>query len=465
MGKLQHDLGIRLVKVFNILLMLLPFMGCWFFYYKNQASILDYRFGNLMILFLFVFLYVVFARVYDAFLVSLTRISEMIYSQALAILFSDTILFFIIWLIHQSFPNPLPMLLALCLQLLFATAWSVLVHKGYYAVFPPKKSIIVYGYRSEMETLIHEYGLEKKFDIKKSISIEQCVYDLSVLDDMEAIFISGVQSHHRNTILKYCIEREVSVYVLPRIGDIIMSGAQKMHMFHLPMLRVERQRLHPEFLLTKRLFDIVASTLVLLVTSPVMLATAIAIKMDDGGPVLYRQKRLTKDGRVFEVLKFRSMRVDAEKDGVARLSTGDNDDRITPVGKIIRKLRIDEIPQLFNILGGSMSVVGPRPERPEIAQQYEQELPEFRLRLQVKAGLTGYAQVYGKYNTTPYDKLQMDLMYIANPSLLEDLRIMFATVKILFMSESTDGIKEGQTTAIDVLDEYTEDLVASTIDE
>jgi len=218
-------------------------------------------------------------------------------------------------------------------------------------------------------------------------------------------------------------------------------------MFHLPMLRVGRYMPHPETVLAKRIFDIAVSAAALLILSPVMLITAIAIKLTDGGPVLYRQPRLTKNGKVFNVLKFRSMRVDAEKDGIARLSTGDKDDRITPVGRIIRKVRIDELPQLLNILGGSMSVVGPRPERPEIAEQYEKELPEFRLRLQVKAGLTGYAQVYGKYNTTPYDKLQMDLMYIANPSFLEDLRIIFATVKILFVPESTDGVGEGQITA------------------
>lgn len=159
-----------------------------------------------------------------------------------------------------------------------------------------------------------------------------------------------------------------------------------------------------------------------------MLVTAIAIK-SDGGPALYKQKRLTKDGKEFNVLKFRSMRVDAEKDGVARLSTGDKDDRITPVGKVIRKIRFDELPQLFNILRGDMSIVGPRPERPEIARQYEEEMPEFRLRLQAKAGLTGYAQVYGKYNTTPYDKLLMDLTYIGTPSLWEDFKICLATVK------------------------------------
>ncbi|MBQ3140659.1 MAG: sugar transferase, partial [Clostridia bacterium] len=187
----------------------------------------------------------------------------------------------------------------------------------------------------------------------------------------------------------------------------------------------------------------------LLVLSPILLVTALAIKLTDKGPVFYKQNRLTKDGKIFKVIKFRSMRVDAEADGVARLSTGSSDDRITPVGRIIRKIRVDELPQLFNVLGGSMSLVGPRPERPEIAEQYLSELPDFALRLQAKAGITGYAQVYGKYNTPPYDKLQMDLMYIAHPSVLEDIRILLATVKILFMPESTEGIAEGQTTASD----------------
>ena len=139
--------------------------------------------------------------------------------------------------------------------------------------------------------------------------------------------------------------------------------------------------------------------------------------------------------------------MDAESDGIARLSTGDHDPRITSVGRVIRKLRIDELPQLVNVFLGDMSICGPRPERPDIVKEYEKTLPEFRLRLQAKAGLTGYAQVYGKYNTSPYHKLLMDLMYIAKPSLAEDLKIMIATIKILFMPESTDGIAEGQITA------------------
>ena len=177
-----------------------------------------------------------------------------------------------------------------------------------------------------------------------------------------------------------------------------------------------------------------------------MLVTALAIRLYDGGPALYKQVRLTENGKKFKILKFRSMRIDAEKDGIARLAK-ENDDRITSVGRFIRKYRIDELPQLINIVKGDMAIIGPRPERPEIAAQYEEEIPEFRLRLQVKAGLTGYAQVYGKYNTRPYDKLEMDLMYIANQSILQDIWLMFATVKILFMRDSTEGIAEEKTTA------------------
>ena len=227
-----------------------------------------------------------------------------------------------------------------------------------------------------------------------------------------------------------------------------MSSAKQMHMFHLPIMRVQRYRPRPGYLFSKRVFDIVAASIGLIVLSPVFLITAIAIKATDKGPVFYKQERLTKNGKRFMIHKFRSMRVDAEKDGVARLSSGENDDRITPVGRFIRKCRIDELPQLIDILAGNLSVVGPRPERPEIAEEYMKEIPEFQLRLQAKAGLTGYAQVYGKYNTTPYDKLQMDLMYIAHPSFAEDIRICFATFKILFTSESTEGVAEGQTTAI-----------------
>ncbi|MCI9582924.1 MAG: hypothetical protein HFG46_04460, partial [Clostridium sp.] len=193
--------------------------------------------------------------------------------------------------------------------------------------------------------------------------------------------------------------------------------------------------------------DIVFSLAALVFLSPLMAVTALAVKLEDGGPAIYRQERLTEHGKRFKIYKFRSMRVDAEKDGVARLAS-ECDDRITRVGRVIRAVRMDEIPQLFNILMGDMSIVGPRPERPEIASEYETHMAEFSYRLKVKAGLTGYAQVYGKYNTTAYDKLKLDLMYLQNYSLLLDLEIVFKTVQILFMKESTEGMEEGQLIAM-----------------
>ena len=446
-SKLCRDIQLRVAKVINILLVTIPIGVCWYAYYAENILLPFYRRGNWAVIALFVVLYMLFAKLYDGLKISSYRISEMIYSQGLSLLMSDVISYVVVWLLMRRIPEILPALVTMLVQLVLTALWSLVAHKWYFRVFPPRRTAVIYGERRSIEKLIGEYGLDKKFEVCTTVAASECIENLQVLGDVETVFISDVGSHERNMILKYCVANDIDIYCIPRIGDIIMSGARQMHMFHLPILRVGRYRPSPDRIIIKRLFDIVVSGLILLVTSPVFLVTAVAIKAGDGGPVFYKQERLTKDGKVFKVLKFRSMRVDAEKDGVARLSTGDRDDRITPVGKIIRKLRIDELPQLLNIFSGRMSVVGPRPERPEIAAQYEQTLPEFRLRLQVKAGLTGYAQVYGKYNTTPYDKLQMDLMYIANPSFIEDIRIVLATVKILFQPESTDGVAEGQTTA------------------
>ena len=447
-GSFKHEIGLRLIKLINVALMLSVFAVAWFYYYGLQIATRYYWKGNLVILVIFTVLYYLFGKTYDAFLISHYRIFDIVTSQSLSLFITDCIMYAIIFLLAKGFPNPLYLMLAFADQVSLSIIWSVTAHKIYFKWFPAKKSIIVYDMRRGMKDLIEEYGLSKKFKVVKTASVEECLSDLSVIDDMEVVFLSGVHSQDRNVILKYCLYNNKRIYMIPRVGDVLMSSAEAMHMFHLPILRVERYNPSPVYLIIKRIFDIVCSFLGLIVLSPVFLVTAIAIKATDKGPVFYKQERLTKNGKRFMIHKFRSMRVDAEKDGVARLSTGDNDDRITPVGRVIRKCRIDELPQLIDILVGNLSVVGPRPERPEIAEEYMKEMPEFQLRLQAKAGLTGYAQVYGKYNTTPYDKLQMDLMYIASPSFTEDLRICFATVKILFTSDSTEGIAEGSTNAM-----------------
>ena len=438
---------LRLLKLLNVFLITMPFAWGWFNYYAQHMALPFYDRGNWVVVALYAVLYMIFGRVYGGFWISLNRISESVYSQALAVMMTSGIMYVVTVLLERQLPNIWPVLAAFAVQLVLSGLWSMAAHVAYYILFPATKTIVVYDERQGMEKLIQDYGFEKKFTVIKTLTVEQCIANIDLLHNAQTVFVSGVHSHERNIILKYCVEHGIMMYLVPRIGDVLMSGAQQMHMFHLPMLRVGRYNPSPWHTIAKRTFDVVSAGALFLVISPLMLITAIAIKTD-GGPVFYKQRRLTQDGKEFDVLKFRSMRVDAEKDGVARLSTGDKDDRITKVGHFIRKVRIDELPQLLNIIGGSMSVVGPRPERPEIASQYVKEMPEFSLRLQAKAGLTGYAQVYGKYNTTPYDKLQMDLMYISNPSFWEDLRIIFATIKILFVPESTEGVAEGQKTAM-----------------
>lgn len=450
METLSYRIALRFTKLLNIVLVTVVFALGWLFYYARNVGIYNIGMVTCLVTALFVILYINYGCIYDSFLVSLVRISEMVYSQSLALLMSDGLMYIVLCLIARRFVNVLPLLGIFAVQLLLAVLWCVTVHKWYFRTYPPKKTAVVCDRGASVEKLIGAYGLGKKFDVRKTVEADVCVREgFAPLEGVDTVFLCGAHSHERNLILKYCVEHHIAVYVLPGIGDIIMSGAKQMHLFHLPFLRVGRYAPNPEYLFVKRAFDIIVSAVALAILSPIMLITAAAIKLTDGGPVFYRQKRLTQNGREFNVMKFRSMRQDAEKDGVARLSTGKNDDRVTPVGKFIRKVRIDELPQLFNILGGSMSIVGPRPERPEIARQYEEELPEFSLRLQAKAGLTGYAQVYGKYNTTPYNKLQMDLMYIAHPSFLGDLRIIFATIKILFIPESTEGVAEGMETAME----------------
>lgn len=444
--KANGILIIRAVKFLNVLLVTLPFTYAWIFYYSRVRANEPLLIETILITVLFSIIYIIYGRIYDSFQISLVKIQELIYSQMLAELITDSIMFIVLWLVLRSLPDVVALLIVFFIQILISILWSVLANKWYFKHYSPKESIIIYDSRDGLATLIREYEEDKKFKIKKSYHVDQILSCLDQLQYSEVVFLSGVHSHERNLILKYCVTQSITTYIIPRVGDVIMSGSHRMHMLHLPILQVGRYSPTPEYLFIKRFFDIVVSFVCLVVLSPIFLLTALAVK-SDGGPAFYKQERLTKDGKKFNVLKFRSMRVDAEKDGIARLSSGETDPRITKVGKFIRMVRLDEIPQLLNILKGEMSIVGPRPERPSIAEQYEKEIPEFGLRLQAKAGLTGYAQVYGKYNTTPYDKLLMDLMYISKPSLIEDLRICFATIKILFMKDSTEGIESGKITA------------------
>lgn len=450
----KRKLKLFILKLGHFFLSVALFFFAWMqFRYHGVLPVSDVGFRyNYFITVAYGVIIFFFYKTYNSYLLGYRRIRSLVFAQALSQFFGILIIYFLVSIAWNKFYTPVAFLFLLLFQFLLDVIWSFFGNKYFYHLIPPKRTILIYRNLLDRKRFGSLTGKPSEHIYQIS---EELMYDGSFreleekLKGYEAVFVSGVNSCCRNGILKYCKEHNVRVFFLPHIGDVIMKEAVHIQSFDSPVLCVDRKVLNPEYAVLKRLFDISLSLAGIIILSPVMAITAVAIKMFDGGPAIYKQVRLTKDSREFEIYKFRSMCVDAEKDGIARLSTGDKDKRITPVGKFIRKCRIDELPQLFNILIGDMSVVGPRPERPEIAEQYYKTIPEFKLRLQVKAGLTGYAQIYGKYNTDPYEKLEFDLLYINNMSVLTDIELVFATFFILFNSESTAGVKEGTINALD----------------
>lgn len=421
----------------------------WLTYFNPFIPTPFYRLGNYLVGVLFIVIYVSFVKVYGGFMVGTSPVSDLIFSQIIAVGFLQGVSYVIFSLLSYKLVSPVPFIILFIAFSLFAALWCFAADYVYFKLHAPRKTVVVFGNVDSYLSLKGIRSMDKRFNVVRTFNCDKTSLNelFENIQNINAVFLCGVPSDYRNEVVKYCIANGKVAYVKPKISDTIIRGGRTIQLMNVPVYRCKRaDDSNLVFYFVKRFADIVLSLIAIIISSPFMLVTAIAIKAYDGGDVLYKQTRLTINGKRFEILKFRSMIQDAEKDGVARLA-GEGDSRITPVGKIIRKLRLDELPQLFNILKGDMSFVGPRPERPEIAAEYEKDMPEFALRLQVKAGLTGYAQVYGKYNTPPYDKVQMDLMYIANQSILEDFKLMLMTFKILFIPSSTEGVDAKQKTA------------------
>ncbi|MCR4904216.1 MAG: exopolysaccharide biosynthesis polyprenyl glycosylphosphotransferase [Butyrivibrio sp.] len=420
------------------------FIAMWVNYYAGEVYVPFYARGNYAVYLVYACILWRLSKIYGVFEFDLKRTSEVIYSSVVSIITTGFFMYLIAWLLERNLPNVLPILVHSLICSIVAVIWSRAANIISNKLNPAKRVVLIYDNEDAREnglTIINK--LPWKFKLQNEIVADNDIQNtIDYINNSmpEALMLCGLHSTPRNTILKFCAAKNIPVYIRPNIGDYLIGDAKEMQMANLPVMVYERNSEDIGYIALKRLFDILLSLLGLVVASPIMLITAIAIKVYDGGPVFYKQIRLTKNRKEFYVYKFRSMKVDAEADGKARLASV-GDDRITPVGKFIRATRIDEIPQIICILKGDMSIVGPRPERPELCIVNEETMPEFALRTKVKAGLTGYAQVYGKYNTEPYDKLQMDLMYISNQSIITDFKIILATVKILFMPESTEGVK------------------------
>lgn len=420
------------------------FAYVWYKYYSDAIILPYYRRGNWVLIGIYCLLITLFFKAYGGFKLGYLKKTDMLFSQLISMFCVNAVTFFMISLIGRHFMDAVPLILLTFVDFGFISIWTAITGKLYFIIYPPRKLIILYGSRQAAALVMKMSQRVDKYMICESVSItEESAKIKEQLLKYEGVIICDIPAEMRNDYIKFCFEKSIRAYIAPKISDIIIRGADDIRLFDTPLLLCRNYGLDFEQRFIKRAFDIIFSLIAVIPAFPFMAASAIAVKLYDGGPVIYKQKRLTAEGREFYVYKFRSMIVDAEKDGKPKLAS-DEDSRITPVGKVLRKFRLDELPQIFNILKGDMSVVGPRPERPELTEEYKKQMPEFEYRLKVKAGLTGYAQVTGVYDTSPYDKLKMDLMYIENYSIRLDIQIILMTLKtMLFPGKTNAETEEG----------------------
>lgn len=448
----KRDQFKRVINFFEGVILLafhiLAFAFVWYSEYVKQLEIPFFRRGDWAVIGVYGLILFLLTNLYGGFKIGYLRLMDVLYSQILSLLCANIVAYIQIVLISRHYLSAIPLVEMTVVQVAAILLWVFICRGIYKVLYPPRQMLMVCYDRDPDEMIMKMSSRKDKYEISDlaDLTVESLESVCDMVSDYEAVLIYDIPAYERNIILKRCFTESVRTYVTPKISDILLRGADNIHLFDTPLYLSRNKGLSGEQIIFKRLLDLVLCIPVSVILLPLFLVIAILIKAYDGGPVLYKQPRLTIDGKVFDIYKFRSMRMDSEKKGV-QLARKD-DDRITPVGKVLRAIHFDEFPQLINIIKGDMSLVGPRPERPEIAEQYKEVIPEFDFRLKVKAGLTGYAQVYGKYNTTPYDKLKLDLTYIENYSFWLDIKLLFLTFKILFQRENTEGIDANQITAM-----------------
>lgn len=436
-GVIRSTEGIAEVAVLTIV-----YYCFWKYGYDRGTFPTDYGFNKFVLGGVYALLTVVLFRNFDGFKFGYLKLTEVLVSQCIALFIVNFVTYFQLCLIANLMISVVPMLGLMVTQVVIALICTTLYTVLYHHIYPPKNMVMIFGSDDAVDLKFKMDTRSDKYRITKLVSVDEGFDAIcSLIVNYDAVIINDVPAQIRNDLLKFCYRNRIRTYVAPKVSDIIVKGALDISLFDTPLMLVRCRGLTFTQRIVKRAMDIVLSAIALLIASPIMLFVAAAIKCEDGGPVFYKQDRVTIGGKVFSILKFRSMIVNAEKDGKSQPAV-DHDPRITKVGKVIRSLRIDELPQILNILKGDMSIVGPRPERVEHVQKYCREIPEFDFRLKVKGGLTGYAQVYGKYNTTPYDKLRLDLMYIEEYSLMLDIKLILMTVRIMLKKESTEGFNE-----------------------
>ena len=437
----------RLIRYSFILLLILGqtvvFYYCWMSEYNSLIILPFVQKGNMLMALYYFLMQLMFLYNFDGLKFGYFKKLHIFISQILSVICTNIMIYLPICLLSARFVTVTPIILMTVFDIIFSICVTSLSEFVFSQCFPAKRLLVIYD-EYQPDIIVEKLNSRKdKFSVEKTASISLGLDEISkLINTVEGVVIFDVHSEMRNKLIKMCFDKNIRTYSTSKVSDTLIRGAESIHLFDTPLLLFRNQGgLTFEQRFVKRAMDIIISLLLIVILSPFMLLSAIAVKLYDGGPVFFRQKRSTIGGRTFMIHKFRSMIVDAEKDGNPIPAT-ESDPRITPVGKVLRFTRMDELPQLFDILKGDMSLVGPRPERVEHTRKYTKEIPEFPYRLKVRAGLTGLAQLYGKYNTSAYDKLQLDLMYIQNYSLLLDIRLLFMTLKVIFIKESTEGFSK-----------------------
>lgn len=428
-----------LITVLLVFCQTVIFAHVWINWYNESIVLPFVQKGNWFIYAVYVLFLSIFLHSFDGLKVGVYRKTNIIIAQVLASVSAAFIVYLQIVLLSAGFVSVLPLILMVAADAVVIVLFSTLGELFLRRLFPARRSLVIWDIYSPEPFMDKLLARQDKFSVGEMVNVSVGFEELEkMILASQCVIIYDVHSEMRNKIIKICFENDIRTYSTTKISDILTRGAECVHLFDTPLLLYRNIGLTFEQRFAKRSLDIIVSLLLLIITSPAFLICAVAIKLYDGGPVFFRQARATLNGKIFYIHKFRSMIVDAEKDGAPHPAE-EEDNRITSIGKFLRASRLDELPQLIDILVGNMSLVGPRPERIEHVKQYTEEIPEFQFRLKVRGGLTGYAQLYGKYNTSPYDKLQLDLMYIQNYSFFLDIRLLLMTVKILFMKESTEG--------------------------
>ena len=396
--------------------------------------------GNIFLMIVYMLLSYIFMMFFDCNNLTEYRPAYLIFSETLSII-SCNILVYLVIIIPAAALGLMPiapMIIMTIKDLIVIIFWVMLINVIFKKVIPPKDVLLISS-KNSIDNIIVKFSKRKDlYNIVKTIE-----FDTNNLNNIYKecnqytnILIGDITSEARNDIIKHCFNNFRSIYVIPKISDILLKYSEDILIFDVPIYLSTNFGLSLEVKFFKRLSDIFISLFVLIVFLPIWLLVSLLIKIEDRGPIFFFQERVTIDNKLFNIIKFRSMKV-SNNDEVA--PTIDNDDRITRVGKIIRKFHIDEVPQMFNVLVGDMSIVGPRPERKEHVELYTKEISEFEYRSKVKAGITGLAQIYGKYNTSAIDKLKLDLIYIKKCSFIFDLELILRTIKVLFIKENTEG--------------------------